>query len=244
MPAPSAASRDHSASTLYYALGNPRALAKEKTVTINLVVEHISNILVSVAAIVASYVALKGLHTWRREYVGRRQIDLAEQVLALFYEVKDVIAGARGSFTFPGEGSTRKAIEDETPEQTEIRNHAYVLIERLNGRADLFARLRSLRYRFMAQHGKDAATPFDDLAEIRAKLVGSSRALARLLERLQRPMLSPDELKRLWEQIEKTEAIYHEGDPDEDPIAKTVEGIIAAIEETCQPMIVGRRRHD
>jgi len=44
---------------------------------------------------------------------------------------------------------------------------AYIPIERCDSRRDLFARLRSLRYRFMALNGKDAGIPFEELNNIR-----------------------------------------------------------------------------
>lgn len=31
-------------------------------------------------------VAIYGINAWRREYVGKRQLELAEDSLALFYE--------------------------------------------------------------------------------------------------------------------------------------------------------------
>ena len=65
-------------------------------------------------------------------------------------------------------------------------DHAYTLIERYNRHADLFARIHALRYRFMAQHGRRAAAPFEELQAIVNELILASRRMARLGRRLER----------------------------------------------------------
>jgi hypothetical protein len=40
----------------------------------------------STSVILASLFAIYGIDAWRREYVGKRRIELAEEVLALFYQ--------------------------------------------------------------------------------------------------------------------------------------------------------------
>jgi hypothetical protein len=59
------------------------------------IIESISTIVASAAAIVASIVAVWGINAWRREHVGRRRIDLAEEVLGLFYGAREVISSFR-----------------------------------------------------------------------------------------------------------------------------------------------------
>lgn len=45
----------------------------------------------NVLVIIASIVAIYGIRAWRREFIGKRKIELAEEVLALFYETRDII---------------------------------------------------------------------------------------------------------------------------------------------------------
>ncbi len=54
----------------------------------------------AVAVIVASVVAIFGINAWKREYVGKRRMELAEEVLAMFYEVRDVMHDIRAPFSF------------------------------------------------------------------------------------------------------------------------------------------------
>ena len=45
----------------------------------------------SVAVLIAALTFIAGVSAWRREFVGKRRIELAESVLAMFYEAEDVI---------------------------------------------------------------------------------------------------------------------------------------------------------
>ena len=58
-------------------------------------------------------------------------------------------------------------------------DQAYVLIERYNKHSELFARIHSLRYKFMALLGQEAAKPFDELNMIVNELIVSSHQMAR-----------------------------------------------------------------
>lgn len=91
-----------------------------------------SIIIASVAAFIASVVAIYGINAWRREFRGKRQMELAEEVLALFYQARDVIKYTRTPMTIRGEGRSRNAEQDEEPDQKKERDLAYTLIERYN----------------------------------------------------------------------------------------------------------------
>lgn len=123
-------------------------------------------IIESIAILIASGVALYGIDAWRREHVGKRRIDLAEEVLALFYEARDVIAAVLSPLGYAGElGSLppRERGLNEEPWQSEALDAAHLRIGRYMMRHELFARIHALRYRFQAQNGRDAAKPFQDL---------------------------------------------------------------------------------
>lgn len=46
----------------------------------------IGNLSVLLASIIASATAIYGINSWRREIKGKRQIELAEDVLSNFYQ--------------------------------------------------------------------------------------------------------------------------------------------------------------
>lgn len=78
--------------------------------------KNIFDILKSLSIIVASFAALKGINEWRRELKSKKQMELAEEVLVLFYQCKDHIKMIRNPFSYKGEGSTRKSSSGETPQ--------------------------------------------------------------------------------------------------------------------------------
>ena len=62
----------------------------------------------NISIIIASWTAVYGIDQWRREYRGKRQAELAEEVLSLFYEAQDAVRHIRNPFGFGGEGASRK----------------------------------------------------------------------------------------------------------------------------------------
>lgn len=209
-----------------------------------LVLEFMLPAIGSIATVFAAGTAIWGICAWRREYLGKRRIDLSEEILALIYEARDVLEAVRSPLSRKGEGSTRKANPDETPKEKEMLDQAYIQIERCNTRQDLFAQLRSLRYRFMAQHGREAGKLFEELNAIRREL---SRPINKLHLRIgalrrKKDTINNDafdkELDKIWQ--EEWQMIYgYEGDNSygEDPLLKRVDSIVQQFEEICRKTI-------
>jgi len=191
----------------------------------------VANILVSISIIIAAWAVIIGVNAWRREYVGKRRLELAEEVLALFYEARDVIRYIRNPFSFVGEGSTRNAAPNESPEEKQLTDNAYVVFERYNKRQDLFNKLYSMRYRYMARFGRDSAKPFDDMHKIVNEIFISARMLPHYWkEQGQRDRKNDQEFQRHLEEMHKHEAIFWEMSPDKDPIMPRVNAVISDIE--------------
>ncbi|MEQ6121974.1 hypothetical protein [Reichenbachiella sp. MALMAid0571] len=104
----------------------------------------------SLAIATASIVGIYGINSWRKETRWKRKYELAEEVLALVYEAKEDIAMIRHSFSGVGEGRTRKRGKHESDEEREIRDYAYVTVERTNNVNETFSKLQSLKFRFAA----------------------------------------------------------------------------------------------
>jgi len=190
----------------------------------------------NVSVIVAALVAIFGIDAWRREYVGKRRMELAEEVLALFYQARDVIRSVRSPVGFSGEGETRKAGADESPEKKEALDRAYVVIERYNRHLDLFARLHALRYRFMAQVGKADSKPFDDLNQVLSEIFLAARRLGRDWSREDRHFISEADRITFYKKIRESEAVFWSGE-ESDPIEPRVEALVTQIELTCQRIL-------
>ena len=106
-----------------------------------------SALLRDLSVVVAALTAIHGISAWRREYVGKRRVDLAEEVYCLFHQARDAILAIRSPWGYGGEGGSRIPDEKETEEEKRELNKAYVTIERYQRYEDLFSRLFSLDHR-------------------------------------------------------------------------------------------------
>lgn len=198
------------------------------------------SVIYGIATTFASIVAIYTIRSWRREFKGKRQIELAEDVLALFYQARDVIIAIRSPLGYGGEGSTREPAENETKEQKKARDNAYVVVERYNKRQEVFNKLLSMRYRFMAQVGKDKAEPFVEIRKVVNKIFVSARMLAELWAPRRWQHYDEKRQEELFAQREKYEAIFWEGDPEKDEITKRVDKAVSEIEQICKNIIMGK----
>ena len=191
-----------------------------------------------VSILIAVWVAIYGIDSWRREHTGKRQIELAEDALALFYEASDAIKHMRHPLSLSSETESIERGKSENDAQFQARKNASVVFKRYNDHQELFNKLHAMRYRFMAQFGKEKAKPFDDLRSIVNEITGSARTLARLWSR--ENFGSDNQWEAHSKQIEKYEAIFWEGLEEDDPINPRIKLVISEIETTCQGVISGK----
>jgi len=186
---------------------------------------------VIIASVIASVTVIFGVNAWRREYIGKKKLELAEEVLALFYEAQDTISYIRNPFSFVGEGSTRNVAPNESTEEKQINNNANVVFERYEKRKDLFNKLYSMRYRYMAQFGKDSAKPFEDLRKIVNDIFISARMLPHFwLDQGRRQWKNDQEFQEHLKEMHRCEAIFWEKSSEKDPIIPRVNLVISDIE--------------
>lgn len=190
-----------------------------------------------ISLLIGIWVAIYGIDSWRREHTGKRQIELAEETLALFYEARDVIAQIRHPVSWGHETADIERGEKESEKNYEARKKASIVFARYNERQELFNKIHSLRYRFMAQIGKKEAEPFDDLRKIVNEIFLSARMLARLWARDH--FRTDQDHEKHWEQIQKHEEVFWDGLSEEDPINKRLDFTIQTIESTCKKVISG-----
>jgi hypothetical protein len=194
----------------------------------------------SISIIVASGTVAYGIGAWHREHIGRRRIELAEEVLSLFYGAADAINHIRSDFSFWVEGKSREESPDETPEEKEAKDRAFIPSERYQKHQETFSRLQALRYRFMALFGKEASRPFDELKRIETKIL----VAARTLDSLWAQAAAGNPVPRLEERVKKSEVIIWDDGSGEDPIQKQLRSLISEMEETCQAIISKKGWHE
>ncbi|MEE8449682.1 MAG: hypothetical protein V3S39_08620, partial [Thermodesulfobacteriota bacterium] len=134
-------------------------------------------VLRNLSIVAAALTAIYGINAWRRELRGKKQYELAEEVLVLFYEARDKVRAIRNPFGREDEGQNRKSKPNETEQQMKVLDQAYVIVERYEKNERVFNRLHALRYRFMALFGPEKAEPFDELNQILKEILISAHML-------------------------------------------------------------------
>ena len=195
------------------------------------VLNTVQSVSIIFASLVASAAVIYGVKTWRREYIGKRRIELAEEVLVLFYEARDVISDIRNPFSYPGEAETRNSPDNEPLRDKIINDRIYLFYKRYYQRRELFAKIESIKYRYMAQFGEDSAKPFQDLSAILGDMWGSALWLADYLKDASLSELqNPQEIQRRQDEISKHEAVLRRISPHNELITPRLEAVISEIE--------------
>jgi hypothetical protein len=169
------------------------------------------------------WAALRGVNAWRAETVGRRKAELAEEVLAQFYQAKDALTWARLPFgdtaaqTPVAEGGGRGAEAMAAP------------IERLNQASQVFSALQASRYRFMAYFGEEAAKPFEELRKVHNEVMEAAAQLIRGQDKARSADNDAD--RQQWRNT------IGWGPHEQDRLAERLEHAVRAIERICRPLI-------
>jgi hypothetical protein len=199
---------------------------------------EIAQILQSVSVIFACLTIILGVNAWRREYVGKRKIELAEDVLTLFYQARDAIRRIRNPWHGGEEGKTRKPGEYEASDRKELLDRAYVVVERFEKEREIFNKLDVIRYRFMARFGPNTNKPFDQVRSIIGDIfIAANRLGTHYWPRQGRVPMSEEQFQKHLEEMNKYEAIFWEGAQKDDPINKQLNEVIGEIEKICRPII-------
>lgn len=191
-----------------------------------------------ISLLLGIWVAIYGIDSWRREHTGRRQIELAEDALALFYEAADAIRHIRHPASFGHELKDVERSDRESDAEFSARKNASIVFVRYNQYQEIFNKIHAMRYRFMAQIGKDKAKAFDDLREIINSVTLAASTLARLWPR--NSFRNDQEWEAHRARVDKYEAIFWEGLQDDDPINPKISAVITEIEAVCRAVIEGK----
>lgn len=192
-----------------------------------------------VSLTLTAWVAIYGIDSWRREFVWKRNVELAEEALALFYEARDVISYIRSPAAWGGEGQSRKKEPDETSEETRMLDATFVAVERYNKHLELFSKLQALRYRFMAKLGHGAVKPFDDLRAQVNSIVSASHVLYMMRRRA--PLAGGREhTEQYYAKLHKFESVIWEGLAEEDALKSAVDRAVTDLEAICRPIITSK----
>ncbi len=197
---------------------------------------ELATIAQAVSVFAACWAIISGIGAWKREFIGKRQIELAEQVLAKFFEVKDAIAFIRNPFSSNDEGSTRKRGEHETPEQTQLLDRGYIVVERYTKKEAAFSEFSTLKYRFMASFGSQTEEIFTKTNHTLNLIFVSAQMLSMHYWRRQgRVQMEGDEFQKHLEEMHRHEGIFWDIGTETDEIRNQLNEIQTMLECTVSP---------
>ena len=188
------------------------------------------------AVISACWAIITGIGAWKREFIGKRQIELAEQVLAKFFEIKDAIAMIRSPFSRSDEGSSRKRSEHESRETSELLDRGYIVFERYSTKESAFADFNTLKYRFMASFGAESEQIFTDTTTILNTIFVSAQMLGtHYWQRQGRVPMDPEESKEHLQEMQRHQQIFWDHGTDDDEIRKKLAAVQQRLDAIVKP---------
>lgn len=177
------------------------------------------------AAVCTTFFAWKALDKWRAEAIGKRRLELAEDVLSSFYQVREIIHDARAPLVLAGEMIREEGVPDHVAGST-----YYAPIRRLRQSFDKIADLRAKRHRFAAVFGAEATDPWDEIEKVLLEIRAASDALLDLRgEHVGRD----DPNAQFY--IDQRKVLGRR--PKDDPITPRLDAAVAGIERRCMPLI-------
>lgn len=183
----------------------------------------ILEIIKSISLIIASITAIIGISAWRRELKGKKEYDLAEEALYLFYESRDRIRIIRNLFSLAVGVKTENVFLGKTQRD--------LLMDIYSKHHEVFNKLHTLRYRFMVFFGADKVKPFDDLRSIINNLFYATEKLPFYWNWEKDELKEEEETKKCQEKVRELESILFKTSEEHDPIETSVNIIIKEIEE-------------
>jgi hypothetical protein len=83
----------------------------------------VNNSVLTIAAVVGAYVALRGLSTWNRQLKGGVEYDLTRRILKCTYRLREAIKGVRNPLMWGNEMPTPPEIEASKMSKEQLRHY-------------------------------------------------------------------------------------------------------------------------
>ena len=192
-------------------------------------VKSIPAIVTAIAAMGGVLAARAGLNTWRIETIGKRRAELAEDILAGFYQAQDIIDHARSPMGYATEGLTRQRADGETENESRILDSYFRTTERLTRDSEFWGQLHSKRYRFLALFGREHNETYNGIFRIKNEIIMAVRMLITMHRERRAPNVTA--LQPTWEMT------IGWGLPEEDTLKRRIDALIEAMEAICRPAI-------
>lgn len=197
---------------------------------------ELATIVQAVSVIAACWAIISGIGAWKREFIGKRKIELAEETLSAYFEIKDAIAYIRSPFSSNTEGSTRELSPNETEAERQLLNRAYIVFERYEKKKDVFVRFSTLKYKFMAVFGSVTEEIFTDTHKVIHSIFTSANMLAtHYWKRQGWSQMEADEFKKHLDEMHRHEGIFWDRYDENDEVREKIAKIQISLESVTKP---------
>ena len=126
-------------------------------------VSALSAMAVALASIVVAGAAVWGLKSWRDELKGRAKFEVAKKVMLLGLRVRQLFVSGRLPMTGGAESAERQRSDDESAEQSQIRDEWYARSRRANPLSDSIHQLREASWEAKVLLDVGAASVVEDV---------------------------------------------------------------------------------
>lgn len=190
----------------------------------------------AIAVVSACWAIVSGIGAWKREFIGKRRIELAEEALANYFEIRDAITFIRSPWSSGSEGSTRKRSARETQEESQLLDRGYIVFERYDSKKDIFVRFHTIKYRFMAVFGPETEDIFSETNATLNSIFASANMLAtHYWQRQGRVQMAPDEFQKHLDEMHRHEGIFWDRYDENDEIRNQLGKIQSKLERVTKP---------
>jgi len=190
----------------------------------------------AIAIISACWAIISGVGAWKREFIGKRQIELAEHLLEKFFEVKDAVAFIRNPFSNAEEGKSRKRGDHESPDEATLLDRGYIVVERYQKKEHVFNEFNTLKYRCMAAFGPTTEEIFVNTNKAVNSIFISARVLAtHYWQRQGRVPMEKDEFQKHLDEMHRHESIFWDMDRKDDEIKTQLAEVQVKLEAVTAP---------
>lgn len=188
------------------------------------------------SVVAACWVIITGVGAWKREFIGKRKIELAEETLASYFEIKDAIAFIRSPFSSSSEGSTRERVPHETADERKLLDRGFIVFERYEKKKEIFVKFSTLKYKFMAVFGQETENIFTETHKVVNSIFASANMLAtHYWLRQGKAQMEADEFQRHLDEMRQHEGIFWDRYNENDKIRSDLSEIQTTLETVTKP---------
>ena len=147
-------------------------------------VSDICNAVSAIASITTAIIAIMALYAWKREFIGKKKIELAAEIMEAVYEIQDAFIYARCPAIARPEIDEAlrwiKAEKEKHPENTDVYPERITYLiphRRLEEKQDIINKFRTLQNKAYMYWGKDMYVAFVKLTDFNQKIMRASKNL-------------------------------------------------------------------